>query len=101
MAAEYHWSPRYVEGQLTDELFILYLDAAVDRLGDRAKARFETLVEAVRAGTIFGHDDRQYRKWTGFRRAAATESHGLRGAALEQAVMALARAHPEYVVVGE
>lgn len=63
MASAYGWGHRYVERELTDELLTLYLDAGIDRLGDLATARFNEQIEAVRAGWIFGQDQRQYDRW--------------------------------------
>jgi hypothetical protein len=87
-----------VDERLTDEQLVAYLDAAQDRMEHRARSEFDALVEAVRVGTIFAHDAKQYRKWQS--RSARNGRRGLTGHALEQAIHALAGAHPEYVVVG-
>lgn len=66
MAAEYHWTARYVEAELTDELLVMLLDAAYDRRADHAQADFASMVEAVRAGSIFATSsdgNRQHARW--------------------------------------
>jgi hypothetical protein len=92
MAAEHGWTPRHIEHELTDEHFVLLLDEAVDRNADRAQARFDTMVEAVRAGTIFAHDGRQHARWAASKQRMARK--GLTGADLEAAVMGIARMFP-------
>lgn len=76
---------------------VAYLDAAQDRQSDRSAADFDSMVEAVRVGYIFARDQKQYNRWRGSRKRR--RQRGLTGAALESAVMGLARTHPEYVVV--
>lgn len=99
-AAEYGWSPAFLEEGLSDEQLVAYLDAASDRIGQHRKADFEASVEAVRVGTIFAHDQKAAARWR--RSLARQDGHqvGLTGAALEGAVATLARSNPEYVVVG-
>ncbi len=55
------------------------------------------MVEAVRAGTIFAHDGKQHAKWI---RARKPKGRSLSGAALETAVMNIARLFPENVIRG-
>jgi hypothetical protein len=53
-------------------------------------------------GAIFSGSEagqRQYNRWKA-RLRNARHGRGLTGASLEHAVMALAHAHPEYIVVG-
>lgn len=96
-AATYGWTARRVRTELTDELLLLYLEEASERITDA----HESEVEAIRAGTILAYDAKAYRRW----RSAVDRRHdrrtGLTGAALEAAVMSLAGAHPEYVAYGE
>lgn len=99
VASAYGWGPDYVDGQLTDEQLVAYLDAAQDRLRDRARTEFDAMVEAVRAGSIFAQDGKQYRRWAS-RSSSGRPSRGLSGMALERAIVGLARVHPEYVVMG-
>ena len=40
-----------------------YLDAAQDRVADEASVRYDSQVEAVRAGQILAHDKKQYERW--------------------------------------
>lgn len=96
MAAEYGWTARAVE-QLTDELLVLYLDSAADRIGSRAQAEFDTSVEAVRVGTIFAHDGKQHARWM---RSRTPKRPALSEAALEAAIVNIARMFPENVVRG-
>lgn len=75
---------------------MLFLDEAFDRHTARAQAKFESMVSAVRAGTIFAHDGKQHAKWvrqTG--RAAGRQ--GLTGDALEAAVRGIAAMFPGHV----
>jgi len=95
--AEWGYDHRRLETELTDELFVLYLDAAHDRLADAGDAA----IEAVRIGTIFAHDARAYRSWRG--RAArmnARRTAPLSDAALEAQLMALAAVFPKNVTRG-
>lgn len=96
MASTYHWSARHIEHELTDELLVLYLDEETDRVRDRAQADFDRTVEAVRVGTIFAHDGRQYARWLAGK-PAAKRGRGLTGDALEAAVMGIAAMFPENV----
>ena len=50
-------------------------------------------------GTVFASNGKAYAKWRRSIDRAAGQTVGLTGAALEAAVMALARTNPEYVVV--
>lgn len=62
---------------MTDEQLVAYLDAAHHRLGDEAEARFADSIEALRAGTIFAHDAKQYGRWRSRRRTGATPGKDL------------------------
>jgi hypothetical protein len=66
---------------VTDEQLVLYLDAAQDRIREDARARSAELVEAVKAGTVFAHDQKQYGKW---RAAVDRESRARPAKGLEQ-----------------
>lgn len=57
------------------------------------------MVEAVRVGTVFAHDGKQYGKWKSSNRARKGGG-GLTGAALEAAVMRVAQQFPDNVVRG-
>ena len=75
------------------------LDAASDRITERAAARFEDMVEATRAGAIFAHDRRQYQRWRAKHHARLGQSsRGLTGDALEAAVSRIADLFPGHVV---
>jgi hypothetical protein len=92
-----------MDGSLTDEQLVAVLDAASERIAERRSADFDAMAEAVRAGSIFARDQRQYNRWRQRTRrpsAGRAQSSGLVGAALERAVMGLRATHPEYVVVG-
>lgn len=80
-------------------MFVLYLDAAVDRRTRDAQASFHAAVEAARMGAIFSHDQRQYSKWAN-RPQSPTKAKSLTGAALEAAVMGIARLFPGNVLRG-
>jgi hypothetical protein len=41
----------------------MYLDEETDRIRARAQAEFDSMVEGVRAGTIFAHDGKQHARW--------------------------------------
>ena len=85
---------------MTDEQLVAYLDAYNDRLSDEAEAVYASMVEAVRAGTIFAKSDKQYRRWRSSMQRRSGKAVGLTGQALESAIMGFAAQHPEYVVVG-
>lgn len=88
---------------MTDEQLVEKLLAAGRRMEQTARQAFADAVEAVRVGMITAHNQRMLNRWRlAQRRAeakAAQGSVGLTGAALEQAVMAIALRSPEYVVV--
>lgn len=79
------------------------LDAASERITERAAARFEEMVEATRAGYIFSHSENatQYTRWRARRQKELDPTHavGLTGAALERAVMSIAARDPSLVAV--
>ena len=94
IAAEYGWTPRYIETELTDELLLDYLDAAQERIEDR----FETQVEAVRVGTVIAGNAKAMQRWSTRTRRHGKQQRGLTGAALESAVMNVAAIFPENVI---
>ncbi len=96
MAATYHWTTRYIERELTDELLVLYLDEEADRV----QARFVEAVEASRMGVIFASNGKAHASWTRQLKGHANRNRGLTGQALEQAVQSFAAMHNEYVVMG-
>jgi hypothetical protein len=98
MAATFGWTARYIERELTDELLVMYLDEEVDRLRNRTQADFDSLVEAVRAGTIFAHNKKAHDKYIASS-AAKQKRPSLTGAALEAAVMNIAKMFPDNVTV--
>jgi hypothetical protein len=79
--------------------------AAQDRLDQEHRVAFSDAVESVRIGTVIASNARAARTWRlEQKRAASREVRGetgLSGAALEQAVMAIAGRSPEYVVIRE
>lgn len=83
---------------MTDEQLVLYFDAAQDRLERTTEAEFDRAVEAVRIGTVFAHDAREYTRWRNRRRAASGKTRGLVGAELEAAVMRIAKLFPNQVI---
>ena len=98
MASAYGWTPRVVERELTDELLILYLDEAVDRRTKDNEARFDSMVEATRIGTVFAHDKKQYDRWR--RASRKRRPRGLKGEALERVMAAFAVQNPDLVAFG-
>lgn len=58
------------------------------------------MVEAVRIGTVFAHDKRQYSRWQSRKKRIPKRGSGLVGAALEAAVMRVAELFPKNVVHG-
>jgi hypothetical protein len=99
LAREYGWGPDYLDGVLTDEQLVAYLDAAAERMGIEADSRFTEAVEAVRIGYVIANDKRAYGSWRSRRRPKHAQ-RVMSGQALEAAVMSLARRNPEYVTVG-
>jgi hypothetical protein len=100
IAREFGWGRDYVDDVLSDEQLVAYLDAAQERLEAEQRTQFDSWVEAIRAGTIFAHDDKQYGRWRTRPRKNARQQRGLTGAALEQAVMRIASIFPEQVIGG-
>jgi len=96
-AHEYGWRPDYLTNVVTDEQLVFFFDAAQDRLERHATSEFERLVEAVRVGTVFAHDKKQYGRWRS-RRASTGRSRKLVGAELEAAVMRVASLFPGNVI---
>ncbi len=78
----------------------MYLDSMVDRVEGRLSADFDSMVAAVRVGTVIARDKKAARRWDRDVARRTGRKHGLAGAQLEQAIMGLAATHPEYVVVG-
>jgi hypothetical protein len=98
-ASEYGWTPEAVEAGLSDEQLVAYLDAASDRIRRRRTDEFDSLVEAVRSGTIFAHDRRAAAKWRrATRERGNRQQRGLTGAELEAAVANVARMFPGNVM---
>lgn len=97
MAQAFGWSARHIERELTDELLVMYLDEETDRLTADVRVRFDSMVEAVRAGTIFAHDGRQHQRWV---RSRQPKGRALSGDALEAAVMRIAQMFPGNVIRG-
>lgn len=97
-AATYGWPPDFLEAGLTDEQLLFYFDAAQDRLERLATTEFEGAIEAVRVGTVFAHDVKQYTRWRNRRKAATGRSRGMVGAELEAAVGRLASLFPKNVI---
>lgn len=85
-----------MERELTDELLVMYFDQAADRLAEQAQSRFDADVEAVRTGTIFAHDNKQYRRWRRVSRSARTQA-ALVGESLERHIASLAFGRPDLV----
>lgn len=54
MASEYHWTPRQVERELTDEHLVMLLDAAQDRVALAQRQRLIELYVGVRDGYLSG-----------------------------------------------
>lgn len=69
----------------------MYFDEANDRIDHEYRER----IEQVRAGYILARDAKAYAKWS--RSAPKASKPGLVGAALEAAVMGIARLFPENV----
>lgn len=65
-----------------------------------ASTDFDQMVEAVRVGSIFAHDQKAYDRWQRRPKARSKPQRGLTGHALEAAVMRIANQFPDNVVVG-
>lgn len=96
-AATYGWTFDVIESRLTDEQLVALFDAYADRVSDQSERDWEHAVEAVRVGTIFAHENDQYRRW---QRAPKQKRLGkpLAGASLEAAVMRIADIFPGNVI---
>jgi hypothetical protein len=77
VAQAYGWGPQYLESGLTDEQLVAYLDAGQERLNDEGRARFDEAIEAVRMGTIFSQDAKQYGGWVARRPRPAPSGRDL------------------------
>lgn len=76
------------------------LDAAIDRLEEEATSEFETMVEAVRSGTILAHDSKAYQRWRSkIGRRKGSGDPLLDAINLERKIASLAGMNPEYVVI--
>ena len=101
-AAEYGWSPGFIDANLTDEQFALYAEKAAKRKGRQAFAELDRIVTGTSWGMAIAHDSKgsNARKWERLRskatRAEAPQK-GLTGQALDNAVLALAAADPSLV----
>lgn len=103
-AAEYGWSPRFIDDNLTDEQFALYTEKAAKRRQAQAFLELDRIVSGTSwgVGIAFDQKGRAARKWDRIRNkqlGAAGRSPGMTGAALEQAVMAIASADPSLVKI--
>ncbi len=103
-AAEYGWSPGFIEANLTDEQFALYAEKQAERRQAQAFAELDRIVSGTSWGVSIAFDSkgRAGRKWQGIRSKGlrkSGQSQGLSGAALEQAVMAIAGADPSLVKI--
>jgi hypothetical protein len=96
-AAEYGWLPGDILDDLSDEQLVAYFDEAGERKAREADTAFESRLEAVRLGTVFAHDVKQYQQWRSTRarpqRQSATSDE-----ALERAIYALASMFPDNVI---
>jgi hypothetical protein len=99
--SEWKWTHDYIEGELTDALFVWYLDAAVDRVESATRWSFESAVETARLGYIYARDQKQYRRWRSDQKALHPERSqpGLTGMALEQHIATLHRSRPDLVAM--
>lgn len=97
-AHEYGWRPDYLTNVITDEQLVFFFDAAQDRLERHATSEFERLVQAVRIGTVFAHDAKQYRRWRSRQQSRTRPGRKLVGAELEAAVMRVAQMFPGHVI---
>jgi hypothetical protein len=77
---------------------VLYLDTAQDRVNEDADRAFTEAVEAVRMGTGFARDTRAYHRWAN-RPKRNRHVKSLSPAALESAVMNIAKMFPDNVIV--
>lgn len=94
-AAEYGWTAHFIEHNVTDEQFYLYVEKAAKRRKAQAFAELDRLVSGTSWGVAIAFDQkgRSARKWQQIRNRQQRESghaKGLSGEALHQAVMAIA-----------
>ncbi len=97
MASQYGWTPDYIERCLTDEQLFGILDAATDRLSDRSRHEFESMVEAVRVGTITAHDRKAFSQWQHALASRRPKGRVLTDDALESAIRGIAAMFPDNV----
>lgn len=97
LAHAYGWKPVDLEAGVTDEQLIAYLDSAQDRITADAERSFDDAVEAVRIGTVAAHQKDFYRKWRN--RPKRVKQQSLSDAALESAIMNIAKMFPDNVQV--
>jgi hypothetical protein len=90
-------SPSRIEDELTDEQLLGYLDAAQDRIAAAAEGKFNSMVEAVRVGTVFAHNKREYQRWARGQ-SQPKRGSGLTGQALEAAVNRIGSMFPDNVI---
>lgn len=103
-AAEYGWTAAYLEANVTDEQFALYAEKAEKRRKAQAFAELDRIVSGASWGFGIALDPKKrvVRRWESIRRKAlrsTSREKGLTGAALENAVMAIAMADPSLVKI--
>jgi hypothetical protein len=98
-AAEYGWLPGTILDDLSDEQLVAYFDEAGERKARDADTAFESRLEAVRLGTVFAHDVKQYQQWRSTRAVARPrQSVAASDEALERQIYALASLFPGNVI---
>ena len=102
-SAEYGWTPAFIEANLTNEQFALYAEKAGKRRSTQAFVELDRIVTGtnIAVAVWFDHTGKNLRRWQQLRRKLmpSSESKGLSGAALEQAVAGIAVADPSLVRV--
>lgn len=100
-ASAYGWGPAELD-RITDEQLVAYFDSAQERIERDSRNDYERRVEAVRIGTIFAHDSKQYASWRARITApvalTASDGGGLSGAELDSAIDQLALRRPDLVM---
>lgn len=96
-AAEYGWTARKVEQDITDEQLYEYFISADARIERKNRNEYEAAIEANRIGYIIARDADAFRRYQ-----RMTTQHGkgqgLTGADLERAIDKLAMDQPHLVV---
>ncbi len=72
----------------------MYLDAQVDRVEEQSEADFDSMVEAVRVGSIIARDRKAHDKWNRRNSRRLTKRGPMADAELEAAILRIGEMFP-------